>query len=59
MTAGTYTRDAREFAQGKPMYLIDGGQLKLLVKQAQNDPGSDLLNVPLWAPGFHGLREGY
>src|SRR5690606_10473821 len=51
-TAGTYTRDAREFAQGKSMYLIDGEQLKQLVKEAQNDPGDDLLNVALWAPVF-------
>lgn len=52
VTAGQYTRDAREFTEGKPIELVNGSDLSLLVEKAQNDPADDLLHVALWAPVF-------
>lgn len=52
VTAGQYTRDAREFADGKPIEMIDGDGLSVLAAEAQNDPDDDLLNISLWAPFF-------
>lgn len=52
ITTGEFTRDAKDFAVGKPIELIDGTEFKSLLKNASNDPHDDLLNVALWAPVF-------
>lgn len=52
VTASSYTRDALEFAAGKPIAMIDREALHELVQKAMNDPNDDLLNVRLWAPIF-------
>lgn len=38
VTTGNFTRDAAEFAAGKPLRLIDGPQLLELVRSVQNQP---------------------
>jgi hypothetical protein len=52
VTAGDYTRDALEFAEGKPIEMIDGPRLNALLAESLLQPGDDLLNVPFWAPFF-------
>ena len=42
VTSGKFTRDAREFAAGKPVRLIDGPQLLALVQSVQSDKGGTL-----------------
>lgn len=54
VTSGSFTRDAEEFASGKPLRLIDRKALEGLVIAAQADPSDDLINVSLWAPVFFG-----
>ncbi len=39
VTTGKFTRDAHDFAAGKPIQLIDGPQLLTLVQSVQNDKG--------------------
>jgi len=36
VTSGTYTKDAREFASGRNIELIDGGALNALLRNSQN-----------------------
>jgi restriction system protein len=38
VTAGNFTRDARDFAAGKPIQLVDGPQLLALVQSVQTRP---------------------
>jgi len=38
VTSGKFTRDAQDFAAGKPIQLIDGSQLLVLVQYVQNNP---------------------
>jgi restriction system protein len=40
VTAGTYTQDAREFAKGKPIDLIDGQRLEKLVADVRQGEGT-------------------
>src|SRR5690606_33088552 len=52
VTSSNYTRDALEFAAGKPVAMIDRDALEELIVMAKHDPNDDLLNVRLWAPFF-------
>ena len=52
MTTGKFTQDARSFAAGKPMELIDGGQLSAMVEEAKYSGQGDLLDVASWSGGF-------
>jgi len=38
VTYGTFTREARDFARGKPISLIDGNKLMGLIRGGQKDP---------------------
>lgn len=38
VTSGKFTRDAQDFAAGKPIHLIDGSQLLALVQSVQISP---------------------
>lgn len=40
VTSGKFTRDAQEFAAGKPIQLIDGPQLLALVQSVQSNPAA-------------------
>ena len=40
VTSGKFTRDAQDFATGKPIQLIDGPQLLALVQSVQTQPGT-------------------
>jgi hypothetical protein len=37
VTSGTYTKDAREFASGRNIELVDGGALSALLRNSQNN----------------------
>ena len=52
LTTGQFTRDALAFAQGKPLELIDGVQLKRLVAQHEQDEAGSLLDVGSWRAAF-------
>jgi len=52
VTTGNFTRDALDFAVGKPIEMIAGTELEKLLWQASLGPDDDLLNVRLWAPMF-------
>lgn len=52
VTSSTFTRDAQEFAEGKPLELVDGEKLMTLVEEAQKTSVVDLFNVSQWAPLF-------
>lgn len=52
VTTGSYTRDALDFATGKPIEMIAGAQLEKLLQEASLGSDDDLLNVRLWAPLF-------
>ena len=45
VTSGTFTPDAREFARGKPMRLIDGPELLKLVRSVQQAAPADAVNA--------------
>jgi restriction endonuclease Mrr len=53
VTTGQFTRDAKEFAEDKPMELLDGMAFQSLMRGASSDPNDDLLNVRLWASSPH------
>jgi len=40
VTSGNFTRDAQDFAAGKPVHLIDGPRLLALVQSVQNQPAA-------------------
>ena len=40
VTSGKFTRDAQDFAAGKPIWLIDGPQLLALVQSVQTQPAA-------------------
>jgi restriction system protein len=49
VTTGSFTRDARDFAAGKPVTLVDGPQLLALVQSVQPDriaPATDTTPAP-------------
>ncbi len=48
VTSGKFTRDAQDFAAGKPIQLIDGPQLLALVKSVQGSTGDS--PVPFGGP---------
>ena len=52
VTVGRYTQDARAFASGKPMELIDGKQLSGMVDEAKYSGHGDLLDVASWSRDF-------
>jgi restriction system protein len=43
VTSGNFTRDAQDFAAGKPIHLIDGPQLLALVQSVQTSPPPPIL----------------
>ncbi len=45
VTTGVYTGDAKNFAAGKPLELIDGAALSRLIPSIGNQPGSQSLEV--------------
>ena len=51
VTTGRFTQDARAFAAGKPLELIEGNRLDALIRQASSG-GSDLLDVASWSGAF-------
>lgn len=57
VTTGIYTRAAIDFAQEKPIEMIDGTAFNELINQAALGPNDDLLNVQLWAPVFFGASR--
>lgn len=38
VTSGRFTQDARAFAQGKPIVLVEGEQLEQMIRQVQSNP---------------------
>lgn len=52
VTTGRFTRDAMEFAEGKPIEMIDGAEFARLLSAAAAGPDDELLNVRLWAGTF-------
>ena len=40
VTSGAFTREARRFAEGKPIQLVDGPQLLTLVQSVQHHPAA-------------------
>lgn len=54
VTTGRFTWDAQNFAEGKPLELIDGPELKRRLEAAKWDGtvGGDLLDVPSWSGQF-------
>ncbi len=52
LTTGKITRDAMDFAVGKPMDLIDGEKLGALISQASNHEDGHLLDVASWSHRF-------
>ncbi len=52
VTTGEFSRDARDFAAGKPIELIDGSILALMVENGKTSPEEDLINVAQWASSF-------
>jgi restriction system protein len=52
VTASEYTKDARDFAEGKPLQLVDGQGLAKLMNEVKTQPGEDLLDVTQWLPTF-------
>jgi hypothetical protein len=39
-TSGNFTREARSFAEGKPIQLVDGPQLLALIQSVQKQPAA-------------------
>ena len=52
VTTGRFTPDARAFAAGKPLELIDGAKLQGLVGQFRRHGQGDLLDVASWSAHF-------
>ena len=52
VTNGVFTRDAREFADGKPLTLIDGTGLERLLEEVSPNGIEELLDIGSWAPRF-------
>jgi restriction system protein len=52
VTTGRFTRDATEFAEGKPIEMIDGSAFERMLREAATGPGDDLLDVASWMPAF-------
>jgi restriction system protein len=44
VTTGNFTRDAQDFAAGKPIRLLDGPQLLALVQSVQSSPTAAEIN---------------
>ena len=51
ITTGVYSRDAREFAEGKPIKLVDRAELDELMASVAL-PGEDLCNIRNWIDDF-------
>jgi restriction system protein len=51
VTSGDYTREARTFAEGKPIRLIDRAGLKQLVGET-SEPGENLFDLSHWVDRF-------
>lgn len=47
ITSGHFTREAHDFAAGKPMQLVDGSELLRMVRDVQTPPSETPANVPL------------
>ena len=52
VTTGRFTQNARAFAAGKPLELIDGERLNAIVEEAKYSGQGDLLDVASWSSGF-------
>lgn len=51
ITSGTYTQEARNFASGKPLDLVDGAQLEVLISQVQvSKEKRSISSVPIDKP---------
>ncbi len=51
ITSGTYTQEARNFASGKPLDLVDGAQLEALISQVQaTEEKRSISSVPIDKP---------
>lgn len=51
ITSGTYTQEARNFASGKPLDLVDGAQLEALISQVQvSKEKRSISSVPIDKP---------
>jgi restriction system protein len=51
MTTGLYSRDAREFAEGKPIKLLDGADVEQLMASVAR-PGENLCDIRTWIDDF-------
>jgi restriction system protein len=56
VTSGTFSDDAREFAQGRNIYLVDGRKLFGLIQQARSSLRSRAAPVPPRQPQLLGVR---
>jgi restriction system protein len=51
VTTGVYSRDAQEFAEGKPIKLVDRAELEQLMGSVRL-PGENLCNIQTWIDDF-------
>lgn len=51
VTTAQFSRDAREFADGKPLLLVDGEQLEQLVTSVTT-PGENICDIEHWIENF-------
>jgi hypothetical protein len=51
MTTGLYSRDAKEFAEGKPIKLLGRAEIEQLIASVAR-PGENLYNVRTWIDNF-------
>jgi hypothetical protein len=51
MTTGLYSRDAKEFAEGKPIKLLDRAEIEQLMASVAR-PGENLCNIRNWINDF-------
>lgn len=49
VTTGRFTPDAQAFERGKPLDLIDGKQLRILLEASKYNADDDLLDVASWS----------
>ena len=52
VTTGMFTADARQFAAGKPIELVDGAALKGAIEESKYSGHGDLLDVESWSGAF-------
>lgn len=52
VTSKSFTREALEFANGKPIELITGGELRAMLEESELIQNGCLLNFDEWIPGL-------